>query len=144
MEILIQKLGIIFLINLKRIIDMINMTLCMESFSNWAEQEQLIIQATRGFWKSFLDYKIDDPEEYTSHFDSDDDTLISLVEPMIALATRKDQIDCPDIFDDDYCFVRFEIEYKGERIGYYKYFFTLEGKCFDDIFDLMPINKEIT
>jgi hypothetical protein len=99
----------------------------VEILKKWSEQEKLIEKTIDGFWKCFSNYKEELPEEYRIYFKENDDTLISLVKPSIALVVS-------DSNDDVFCSVNFIIEYNGKTKAIYKKFFALDGESFDDEF----------
>jgi hypothetical protein len=104
---------------------MCTINFCAEILKKWVEQKQFIQQAKQGFWKCFSNYKEEESENYKTCFKDGDETLISLIEPSMALVINQPN-------DFVFCSISLGIEYDGKYIGHYKKNFTLDGECSDE------------
>ena len=95
----------------------------------WVDQEKLFEKTVDNFWNCFTNCKKDDPEEFRRDFGDGDESLISLVDPSMALVIYPDHYGNKDF---TYCSIRYIVEYKGQCKGSYRAMYDLDGECFDD------------
>lgn len=101
----------------------------------WAIEQNVWQRTINGFWHSFENYKIEEPNEYEEYFQDFNNDLLTLDKSQIALRINSwDYLEEEYNENMEYVEVFLDIIYKDEKMGYYSLLFNFYGETFNEYF----------